>query len=728
MHDVLTYADRVYGTDVGYVAVAFKRRDDSWNETTFRWPAERGKLEVWADEHEGANLFICPALRAHDGRRRDDGVRFQWLWADVDWAKVPVDRREEVDAAITKYAQFVVFSGSTEDGWENVHVYVRLDRPVANDVHLRMNTGLRDLLYADNKQADNSLLRVPGSRNWKTPAGVPVAIEDVKSGRVVKRATLNALPAFERAARTVTRLTSDGSWQHVGLEGVPRKWIRRAAMMTDEATSRYGGRFKAVWAVTGDLVKAGLDDDVVHTLMDGFPAALSKAADERGYDVHTDVGKRIAHLRQLTGAIDEVSEDDDTVFSDPGTVIGQASDDDLAWLSAIEGLDAEARKEIQRIRARRSAARVMAEYEAAGAFITPPVDTTRTGVQAVADPAPPMPYLIEGMAGAKHNIVITAQYKTGKTTFLVASLARALVDGEPFLGSFTTPADGVRVGHWNLEMDAAEIEVDYVVPSGMVNADAFVMWHGRGWPMNIRSAKGKAWTIDWLREHNVQVWTIDSIARLARMAGVNENDNVEMMDLFMTIDDIKREAGVDVCILIAHTGRAEQQEGKERARAATVIDDWPDARWVMTRDGDVRFLMVEGRGVSLPTTSLDYDRDTGRSTLGVSGGKGAAATVAGVNAVIEIVRANPDIRKGDLMKRVRVAKLATSDRAARELIAEAVNDGLGWIEISGPGVGHARGEIYHRVKDEKPGGGAKVMDVDFGRETHRRGRGKPRGK
>jgi hypothetical protein len=721
MHEVLAYADRVFGTDEGYAAVAYKRRDDSWDERTIEWPHDREKLRVWAEEHAGANLFICPALRATDGRRRDDGVRYQWLWADVDWAKVPVDRRDEVDAAIDKYATFVVFSGTTDDGWENVHVYTRLDRPVDVEVHLRMNTGWRDLLYADNKQADNSLLRVPGSRNWKTPAGAPVAMEDVDPGRVVKRGTLNALPAFQRAARTVLRLTADGAWQRVGLEGVPRKWIRRAAMATDEAIGRYGNRHNAVWAVAGDLVKAGLDDDVVHTLMDAFPAGVSKGDEERGYDVHADVGRRIAHLRQLTTAIEELPETaDDGVFTDPEGAIGQTSDDDLAWLETLSGLDDATRQEVKRVRARRQAARVMAEFEATASFIAPPPSTTRTAAQAVTDPPPPMRYLIEGMAGAKHNIVLTAQYKTGKTTFLLASLARALVDGEPFLGTFATPEAGVVVGHWNLEMDPEEIEGDYVLPAGIINNDNLIMWHGRGWPMNIRSGKGKAWTIDWLREHNVQVWTIDSIARLARMAGVNENDNVEMMDLFMTIDDIKREAGVDVCILIAHTGRAEQAEGKERARAATVIDDWPDARWVMTRDDNVRFLMVEGRGVKLATTSLDYDHETGRSTLGVSGGKAASAEQRLESAVVDIVRANPDITRTELIKRIRVAKLVGSDTKARALIRETVNDGLGWIEEYGPGV-NGRGEVRHRIKNEKPNGGATIVDVDFGREIRRRG-------
>ncbi len=714
MHDVLRYADRLFGKTQGFVAVAFKRRDDSWNEETIAWPRDRDKLGVWAEEHEGANLFICPSLRAHDARRRDDGVRYDWLWADVDWAKVPADRRAEVDKSIDDLATFVVFSGSREDGWDNVHVYVKLDAPVDADAHLRLNTGLRDLLYADNKQTDNSLLRVPGSRNWKTASGPRVAIEEVAPRRVVKAATLARLPVFQAAAKTVLRLTSDGSWQTVALEGVPRKWVRRAAMHTDEAIGRYGSRFKAIWAVTGDMVKAGLDDDVIHTLMDSFPAALSKANDENGYDVHADVGKRIAHLRKLSEAVESL--DDDAVIAevdDDDGVFSDASDDDLRALGPD---DPRVRKELER----RELKRVADQFEAQKRFKAPPPDITWTVSDALANPPQPQQYLIEGVAGIKHNVLITAQYKAGKTKFIMASVAAALVDGQPFLGSMAVPDEGRNVGHWNCEMDPDEMLDGYIRPVGIENTDRLTVANLRGYGIDITSQYGKAWAVTWLRDHNVQVWTIDSLARLLMMAGVKEKDNDDVLRVLGAIDEIKREADVDVCFLIAHTGRAEMEEGKERARGATVIDDWCDARWIMTKgDDNVRFLMVDGRGTKLDTTSLVYDEDTGRSVLGTAG-KAATVADSAVQAVYHIVMETPGLNKTTLKKKMREA--GVKGRAAStydEYIQDAVD--TKFVEER-RAAGSRRAIEYWPVSMRPVEGGATPLAVDFSRET-RRGRG-----
>jgi hypothetical protein len=71
----------------------------------------------------------------------------------------------------------------------------------------------------------------------------------------------------------------------------------------------------------------------------------------------------------------------------------------------------------------------------------PPVRSLTT---MLAEPDIATRYRIDDVAPADARIMLSAQYKAGKST-LVGNLMRALVDGEPFLGHFTvnTTACGV---------------------------------------------------------------------------------------------------------------------------------------------------------------------------------------------------------------------------------------------------------------------------------------------
>lgn len=301
----------------------------------------------------------------------------------------------------------------------------------------------------------------------------------------------------------------------------------------------------------------------------------------------------------------------------------------------------------------------------AGNFVPPP-DAVSGSVADFTDCWPTTTrYLIDGICGAKHNVVITAQYKVGKTTFLT-NIFRCLADGVPVLGSI--PVKQHVVGMWSCEMDADDLLDEYLMPQKPQEVDDFHIAHLRGYRVNILADEGKAWAVNWLRSRDVRVWGIDSLARLARMAGVSENDNDDMTALFLAIDEIKVEAGVDVCFILAHTGRMEHEEGKERARGATVIDDWPDARWVLVKKGEVRFLSVDGRRVQLEETALAFEDDTNGLTLG-EGNRNEHALRGGAQDVADIV----GTRDGQC-----------NQRALRDLIKAKFNVGTDrattWIE------------------------------------------------
>ncbi|SPM42570.1 hypothetical protein BN971_01883 [Mycobacterium numidiamassiliense] len=62
----------------------------------------------------------------------------------------------------------------------------------------------------------------------------------------------------------------------------------------------------------------------------------------------------------------------------------------------------------------------------------------------LAEPDAPTPYLIDRLAPDGGRVMLSAQYKAGKT-ILVENLVRALVDGDLFLDRFTVPSPRRRV-------------------------------------------------------------------------------------------------------------------------------------------------------------------------------------------------------------------------------------------------------------------------------------------
>src|SRR5688500_115428 len=222
------YLERMFGDNVGHVAVAYKDKGQSWQECQFAWPREKRKLLGWAKVHQDANIFVCPALRK-DGhtRKKNDGKNLRWLWADVDFDKVPSGKVSTVHERIRKVGTYVVSSGTGD----NAHVYVDLGEEVPVDEFTRLNTGLRDFLYGDNKQADNSLLRLPGMTNWKTAEGSPVAVRG-GHGRVVGKTRLMTARAFKEAK--VIRGVDEYDWEPADLSDVAARWKRLARMDVEE--------------------------------------------------------------------------------------------------------------------------------------------------------------------------------------------------------------------------------------------------------------------------------------------------------------------------------------------------------------------------------------------------------------------------------------------------------------------------------------------------------------
>jgi hypothetical protein len=278
-------------------------------------------------------------------------------------------------------------------------------------------------------------------------------------------------------------------------------------------------------------------------------------------------------------------------------------------------------------RVRREAKRLVDGEEAKASF-RPPVEYG-TLADELALPEEPIAYRIDQVMPAGANTVITAQFKTGKTT-LVNNMVKSLADGKPFLGRYPVDQLDGRVGIFNYEVGAAQYR-RWMRDTDIEHTERVALLHLRG--MRLPLTAMEDWIVDWLIRHEVEVWILDPFAR-AMVGSGDESDNTEVGVFTDTIDVIKERAGVKELIMPAHTGRAEQEIGKERARGASRLDDWADVRWILTKDDEgSRFLRCSGRDVEEPEQRLRY-RHEDRSLVGEAGFDRAGSRRSGLQGQI----------------------------------------------------------------------------------------------
>jgi AAA domain len=294
------------------------------------------------------------------------------------------------------------------------------------------------------------------------------------------------------------------------------------------------------------------------------------------------------------------------------SVNGQDGDQQLTAEQAIElHRQRLVVRELESQRARREASRILDAEEALKSFREPPSRFTLTEELAIVDP--PVIYTIDRLLPAGGNVLLTAQYKTGKTT-LVNNLARALADQSPFLGMFDVAGTDGRVALWNYELSDRQYR-QWLREAGIQKTGNVTVLNLRGYRMPVNVPNVENWIIRWLTEREVRIWVVDPFARAFTGSGTSENDNTEVGRFLDTLDVIKNRAGVTDLILPTHTGRAEFEQGEERARGATRLDDWADVRWILTKDEeDVRYFRATGRDVEVAEEKLTY-HDTTRSLV-----------------------------------------------------------------------------------------------------------------
>ncbi|BBX63033.1 hypothetical protein MSAS_22070 [Mycobacterium saskatchewanense] len=296
------------------------------------------------------------------------------------------------------------------------------------------------------------------------------------------------------------------------------------------------------------------------------------------------------------------------------------------------------------------------------------------------EPDAPIRYTIDQLAPAEGRIVLSAQYKAGKT-ITVGNLLRALADGDPFLGRFE-PASGHRIALIDDELSERMLR-SWLRDQQIRNTSAVV---------DVASLRGRISAFNLLNDRCREQWSarladlgatfvvLDCLRPILDALGLDEHR--EAGRFLVPFDAMLADAGVTDALIVHHMGH-----GAERARGDSRIEDWPDVIWRIVREkpddpSSPRFFHAIGRDVSVPEGRLDFDTRTRRLTYASGSRKDSKAEAAKV-AVVEWLagrelRGEPAVSKNAIETAFKDGD--HPQRAIRDGLAAAVKDGLVVVE------------------------------------------------
>lgn len=272
--------------------------------------------------------------------------------------------------------------------------------------------------------------------------------------------------------------------------------------------------------------------------------------------------------------------------------------------------------EVTKLRVRREAKRLLDAEEASANWRAPPSCSLK---ELLSQPDVPLVYTVAECMPQDANVLLTAQYKAGKTT-MINSLARCLIDGDDFLRRFAIVHKGA-IALWNYEVGSTQY-ARWLRDLGIQAVERVHVMNVRGFTMPIISDPICEWAAEWLRTREIETWMIDPFARAFTGNGESENSNSDVGRFLDRLDQIKERSGVRQLVLPVHTGRMITDIGSERARGATRLDDWADVRWSLTvvEEGDEtnapgRYWRASGRDVDVAEGMVVMDPITRVLTL-----------------------------------------------------------------------------------------------------------------
>jgi hypothetical protein len=271
------YIDVVLGDRPGFLAVAFGYRpcyDDAGKyrhrkrvERRYRWPSELEELRQDISQLHAAceqvDVYVCPAVRVTDDRRKGSALPPMVCWADLDSEPKDAD-------LLTKLDPFIVESGTTG----HRHLYIPLTEQLDLGTWNRVQRALRESFSGDDKIADNDLLRLPGTYNWKAtardPKQCPTPVTALPwSGRAWEPAELLRLLSIDTTSSNTSQQPPA-----ITAEPAPDPLPSRVQAALDHEDTI--DRSKAHHRVVGACRDAGLSAGQTLTVVSGYGPSLEK--------------------------------------------------------------------------------------------------------------------------------------------------------------------------------------------------------------------------------------------------------------------------------------------------------------------------------------------------------------------------------------------------------------------------------------------------------------------
>ncbi|ULP48920.1 ATP-binding protein [Mycolicibacter virginiensis] len=214
-------------------------------------------------------------------------------------------------------------------------------------------------------------------------------------------------------------------------------------------------------------------------------------------------------------------------------------------------------------------------------------------------------WLVEGLLPADGSALLSAQFKSGKTT-LAMNLVRSLTRAEPFLGQFGVP-EPQRVAYFDLELGQWRARKWFQVVGPDPEMVSYYDLRGNGASLDIRVASLFDAMVGQLERDRIDVVIIDPVSVVCSSAGIDEDRNSEVRPLMDQLDAAVVAAGCKSLVVVHHAGHS----APGRARGASAFSDWGSALWSLERDGDKPAKFgARGRDVDVPKSELAYDPQT----------------------------------------------------------------------------------------------------------------------
>jgi hypothetical protein len=303
-------------------------------------------------------------------------------------------------------------------------------------------------------------------------------------------------------------------------------------------------------------------------------------------------------------------------------------------------------------------------------LVLPPVKSL---TELLAEPDPPVRYRIDQLAPADGRIILSAQWKAGKT-IVVGNLLRSLVDGDPFLGHFTVTSPASRVVLIDDELSERTVRI-WLREQGIVNTDAVadvIPLRGKASAFNLLDDRCRAQWVQRLTDLGCDYLILDCLRPILDALGLDENHDAGKF--LVHYDALLTEATIGDSTLVHHMGHT-----NERARGDSRLQDWPDAIWRLVRENpddptSPRYFSAYGRDVEVPEGRLSYDPVTRHLTY-AAGSRTDAKTEAAMKVVIRLL-----VQEGKPISKNHIEELMAGgdhpQKAIRAGIAQAIEQGF----------------------------------------------------